>query len=171
MGKRAFGWILNRTKHMWQTVDPVTQSPYDQFDFSAHVPAGISENGYTALAYGVKQIVGDGGAKGKGTTVRDRRAAQAKRYGDWLSGMYSFRDGTGSSSKFPDADVFAALLGLGKIKVTSEKPLAVRREAWADLTQAVRNKARVDPDVQAWLASQVGDDDEAEEALDDFLEG
>jgi hypothetical protein len=122
------------------------------------------------LLYGAKQIAADGGAASKGATYAQRIDMMRDRWADVINGAWAFRDGHGAASKFPDADVFAALVAVGKIKITAEKPLAVRREMWAGLPQSARNKARIDPDVAKWIAAQSANDESAEDAYNEFLE-
>lgn len=158
---RTFGWKLDRPGNAWETIDPATGDTLDRYEFGDFVPEGIKEPAYIALAYGLKQLVGDGGAKGKGTTARARRAAMANRYANWVAGTYAFKDGTGTAS-MPDGDTFRALVALGRTPDTPDQ-----REKWKKLPAAKRRAIGNMADVREWLDENTIDID-ADAALEEF---
>lgn len=158
---RAFNWKLDRTANAWATVDPVTGEELDRYAFGEYITEGLPEQGYLALAYGLKQLISDGGAKDKGTTVRARRAAMANRYANWCAGTYAFRDGTGTGS-MPDGDIFRALVALGRTPDTVDQ-----RDKWKKLPAAKRRAIGNIAEIREWLESNTIDVD-ADAALEEF---
>ena len=162
MARRQFKWVLDRNAHTWIVRNPVTDAELVRLDFAAHVVPTMDNEAYTAMAYGIKQISSDGAAKDEGTPLRERIAALVARFNAWHSGAYAFRDGTGAAAKFPDADLFAALVGIGLVKPTDEA-----RAKWVGMTAAQRNIGRTRPDVIAWFERNA--DADAAAAFDEFV--
>ena len=148
----AFRWKLDRTAHAWHVCDAITGATAATLEFGQFVPADIKPQGYIALAYGVKQLSTDGGAKEKGTSARVRLAATISRFNQWVNGTYKFRDGMGGSSGLDDGDVYLACVGIGRFR-----DVETNREKWKGLTAAQRAKLRTDPAIAAWLENNTPD--------------
>lgn len=69
-----------------------------------------------AFAYGIKQILQDGGAVGKDIPAPERRAQFEKRASSLVTGTWSYRDGHGTPKDEPDyAKMLAALISTGTL--------------------------------------------------------
>lgn len=165
MKQHAFKWKLDRVARAWRIHDPITDAVLATLDFSDHVADGMTEPAYIGLAYGIKQLASDGGAKQAGTTQRTRLAGVIARFNAWHAGTYAFRDGTGTPGGFPDADVYRALVAIGRFSDRDEN-----RDKWRKLSPAVRAAQRLQPDVAAWLVDHVPtvDEDTMAEAMSIF---
>lgn len=91
------------------------------------------------IAYGLKQIIADGGAVGRDVPAAERRAKMEKRAAALRNGTWSFRDGHGSSATPAASDsamMFAALVAVG---IVPDIPEA--RETWKNLKPTQRRAA------------------------------
>lgn len=106
--------------------------------------------------YGVKQILSDAAAGAK--SEREAVAAMQQR-------AVALRDGTWGQrqSRLPDADVFGALVALGKLPGSD-----VAREKWTALKPAERRALGRLPEVVAWLEAHGGDEPDADDLLSMF---
>lgn len=106
------------------------------FKFDAATIAPTLRN--AVLAYGVKQIIADGAA-GSGDPARAMQArAESLMNGTWGQRV----------ARFPDADVWAAMVALGMTKDSIDK-----RDKWASLKPAERAAIGRKPEIAEWVAA------------------
>jgi hypothetical protein len=154
---RKLAAVITATGEGWSFNDTVTGESH------MIVELPISQNVRDQLAlYGLKQAVADGGAKAKGTSLRDRLVGMSQRYSQICTGTWNFRDGTGTAG-LPDGDVYRAIVGLGIAPDDAD-----RRAKWKELKPAQRRAIGSREDVKAWIAANIGTDD-ADAALDAFM--
>lgn len=101
------------------------------------------------FAYGVKQIIADGAA-GADNPAR----AMQVRAESLVNGTWGQR-----AARFPDADIWAAMVALGMTKDAQDK-----RDKWAALKPAERAAIGRKPEIAAWVA-----DHAPEVAVDDLI--
>lgn len=90
------------------------------------------------FAYGVKQIIADGAAGADNPAHAMRTRAESLVNGTW---------GT-RAPRFPDADIWAAMVALGMTKDAQDK-----RDKWAALKPAERAAIGRKPDIAEWVAA------------------
>lgn len=91
------------------------------------------------FAYGVKQIIADGAAGAGDPAAAMRARAMILQDGTW---------GT-RAPRFPDADVWAAMVALGMTKDAQDK-----RDKWAALKPAERAAIGRKPEIAEWVAAR-----------------
>jgi len=106
--------------------------------------------------YGVKQILSDAAAGSK--TEREMIAAMGQR-------AAALRDGTWGQrqSRLPDADVFGALVAIGKLPGSDDA-----RVKWTALKPAERRALGRLPEVVEWLEEHGDDEPDADDLLSMF---
>ena len=104
------------------------------------------------FVYGVKQIIADGAAGSDNPAAAMKARAAMLQDGTW---------GT-RAPRFPDADVWAAMIALGMTKDSADK-----RDKWAALKPAERAAIGRKPNIAEWVAAHAPEVD-ADDLLADF---
>lgn len=118
MAKREFNVILQGNVLGWMRVGaPATNAPDITFD-CAEVHASLRDR---VFAYGVKQIIADGGALDKTATPAERLAMMEKRANSLRDGTWGTRTASAPT-------------------ITTEAALAVLRAAGFDISNLVKSE-------------------------------
>lgn len=142
----------NGTEIKW--ADRVSGRPVFQFD-AENVHVAIERR---VFVHGAKQIIGDAAAKAKGTSMAEKVAAMRKAAEGLIDGTWGTRQ-----PSMPRADVFAALVGLGKF-ADSER----NREVWGKLTERQRDALADSDEVRAWIAAHADEEVDMDEVMAEF---
>lgn len=105
------------------------------------------------FAYGCKQIIADGAAGATDPVKAMRGRAEALTSGMWGERV----------ARFPDADVWAAMVALGLTKDSIDK-----RDKWASLKPAERAAIGRKPEIAEWVAAHASEAPDADELLAGF---
>jgi len=158
MAKREYSWKTTTDRNGWQRCNPVTGAV--EQTYMLPIDDGIRLN---LALYGFKQALSDGAATDAGTSAAARDRAMAARNAAIQSGAWAFRDGHGGGG-LPDADVYLALVGIGK---WSDSP--DNRAKFKSFPAAKRTALRTIPEIREWLESNI-DEADAADALADLLQ-
>lgn len=156
---RKLAAVITATGRGWSFNDTVT----GESRLIVELPTD-SESVTRLALYGLKQATADGGAKAKGTSLQSRIDGMKQRYAQIVAGTWDFRDGTGTAS-LPDADTYRAIVALGIAPDDGD-----RRAKWKELKPAQRRAIGKRQDVMDWIAANVADDTDADDALAAFIE-
>lgn len=158
MAKREYSWKTTADRNGWHRCNPVTGAVEQTFTLPDD--AGIRLN---LALYGFKQALSDGAATDAGTSAAARDRAMAARNAAIQSGAWAFRDGHGGGG-LPDADVYLALVGIGKWTDSPDN-----RAKFKAFPAAKRTALRTIPEIREWLESNI-DPADAADAMADLLQ-
>lgn len=110
----------------WVTHDGRVEFTFDTNDLHPSLQRAV-------LAYGLKQILADGGAVGRDVPDEERIAKMSKRARALMEGTWGFRDGHGTPAKAADWQLqFAALVAVGALPDVDTIRLAFRERKPAE---------------------------------------